>query len=83
MLKRKRLREKGKVSFIRFFQKFEMGDSVAIVKDLGFASNVPNRMQGKTGKVVEKRGSAYVVEVKDYDMKKQLILKPIHLKKIQ
>jgi len=84
MLKRKRIREKGKISFTRYFQKFNGGDSVAIVRELGVQSpGFPKRVQGRTGKVIEKRGSAYVIEIKDFDMKKRFAVKPIHLKKIK
>ena len=83
MLKRKRIRQKGKISFNRFFQKFGSGDSVAVVRELSISAGFPKRIQGRTGKVIEKRGSAYVVEIKDIEMKKFYIIKPIHLKKIE
>lgn len=84
MLKRKRIRKKGKISFTRFFQKFNSGDSVAVIRELAQQGpGFPKRMQGRTGKVIEKRGSAYVIEIKDFNMKKIYIIKPIHLKKIK
>ncbi|MCH7567807.1 MAG: 50S ribosomal protein L21e [Nanoarchaeota archaeon] len=84
MLKRKRIREKGKFSFMRFFQKFNSGDSVAVVRELSQQSpGFPKRIQGRTGKVLGKRGNAYEVEIKDFNMKKQYIIKPIHLRKVE
>ena len=84
MLKRKRIRERGKMSFMRYFQKFNSGDSVAIVRELGQQSpGFPKRMQGRTGKVIEKQGSAYIVEINDFKMKKRYSIRPIHLKKIE
>ena len=84
MLKRKRIREKGKISFQKFFQKFDSGDSITIVRELGIQSpGFPKRMQGRSGKILEKRGSAYIVEIKDFNMKKRFAIKPIHLKKIK
>ena len=84
MLKRKRLRQKGKISLTKIFQKFVSGDSVAVVRELGAQSpGFPKRIQGRTGKVIVKRGTAYVVEIKDHNMPKQYIIKPVHLKKIQ
>lgn len=82
MLKRKNIRTRGKLPLSRFFQRFKEGDSVALVKELSLESSFSNRMQGRTGRVIAKRGSAYVVEVKDLGMKKQFIVKPIHLKRI-
>lgn len=83
MLKRKRIREKGKLSFSKYFQKFDSGDTIAVVRELSVQGpGFPKRIQGRTGKVIEKRGSAYVVEIMDQKMAKQYIIKPIHLKKI-
>ncbi len=84
MLKRKKIRQKGKVSLSKYFQKFDDGDSVALVMDLSVQNpGFPKRMQGRTGKVIEKRGSAYVVQVKDLNMPKKYIVRPVHLRKIQ
>lgn len=83
MIKHKRIREKGKISFTRFFQKFEEGDSVAVARELNQMVGFPKRIQGRTGIVKEKRGAAYVVEIKDLNKPKQYIIKPVHLKKIE
>ena len=82
MLKRKRMREKGKVSLTRYFQKFNEGDSVAVAQDLGVKFGYSKRLQGRTGKVLAKRGSAYYVEIKDLDKKKRYVINPVHLKRI-
>jgi ribosomal protein L21E len=84
MLKRKRIGTKGKFSFMKYFQKFNSGDSVAVVRELSHQSTgFPKKMQGRTGKVLAKMGNAYVVEMKDLKMKKKYTIKPIHLKKIE
>jgi len=83
MLKHKKPREKGKFSFTRFFQKFQEGDSVAVVRELNQPFGYSKRLQGKTGKVLEKRGSTYHVEIKDFNKAKRFFIHPIHLKKIQ
>ncbi len=82
MLKHKNIREKGKFSLAKFFQKFKPGDKVAVVRNLGFKFGYPKRLQGRTGKVIEKRGSAYHVEIKDFNKPKKYLIKPIHLKRI-
>jgi len=83
MLTNKRLRQKGKTSLQKYFQNFSEGDSVAVVKDLAIQSpGFPDRMQGRTGVVIGKQGSAYIVEIKDYSRRKIYIVKPVHLKKI-
>jgi large subunit ribosomal protein L21e len=83
MLKNKPMREKGKFSFIKFFQKFSPGDLVAVVRNLGFEFGYSKRLQGRTGRVLEKRGSAYYVEVNDLNKPKRYLIRPIHLKKIE
>ena len=83
MLKRKKPRQKGKFSFTRFFQKFSPGDSVAVVRELAFPLGYSKRLQGRTGTVLEKRGSAYYIEIADMNKKKRYLIRPIHLKKIE
>lgn len=82
MLKYKKPRRKGKVSFTRYFQKLNPGDSVAVVKELSEPFGYSNRIQGRTGKVVEKRGKSYYVEIRELGKMKKYALHPIHLKKI-
>jgi len=67
---------------MRFFQKFQPGESVAVVRELSIPFPYSKRLQGRTGNVIEKRGSAYYVEIKDLNKKKKYLIKPIHLKRI-
>jgi len=83
MPKHKNIHEKGKFSLMKFFQTFKPGDSVAVVRNLGFKFGYSKRLQGRTGKVLEKRGSAYYIEVNDLNKPKRYSIKPIHLRKIE
>lgn len=82
MLKRKSPREKGKISFSQYFKKLKEGDRVAVVRELSVPLGYSKRLQGRTGKVIGKQGSAYHVEIKDLNKAKRYFIKPIHLKKI-
>ena len=82
MAKRKKIRTRGKIQLSRYFQNLKEGDNVSIVRDLSVEFNFPERMQGRTGIVAEKRGRAYVVKIMDHDKEKKFIIEPIHLKKI-
>lgn len=82
MVKRKKIRTRGKIQLSRYFQSLKEGDSVSIVKDLSIDSNFPERLQGRTGIVAEKRGRAYMVKIMDHDKEKKFIIEPIHLKKM-
>jgi len=83
MLKRKKNREKGKISFTRYFQKFKEGDKVAIAIELSQIFGFPKRIQGRTGTIVKKQGNAYIVEMLDIKKLKTYAIKPIHLKKLK
>mgnify|MGYP001562065705 FL=1 len=82
MAKRKKIRTRGKIQLSRYFQNLKEGDNVSIVRDLSMEFNFPERMQGRTGVVAEKRGRAYVVKIMDHNKEKKFIIEPIHLKKI-
>ncbi len=83
MLTHKKPRAKGKLSLSHYFQEFNAGDPVAVVKELSVPFGYSKRLQGRTGRIIEKRGSAYHIEIKDLNKPKRYIIKPIHLKKIQ
>jgi large subunit ribosomal protein L21e len=79
----KRIREKGKISLSRYFQQFKPGDLVAVDIEQSEIFGYPNKLQGRTGKVIEKRGSAFHIEINDLNKAKRYLIKPIHLKKIE
>ena len=83
MPKYKKFRDKGKISFTRYFQKFEEGDTVAVARELSVIFGYEKRIQGRTGKVLGKRGEAYHVEIKDFNKPKRYLIKPVHLIRIQ
>lgn len=83
MLKRKSVKSRGKISFSTFFQEFKAGDKVAVVREHSIPFGYSKRTQGRTGTVIEKKGNAYHVEIKDLDKPKRYFIKPIHLKRIQ
>lgn len=83
MSRHKKMREKGKFSFTRFFQKFVPGDRVAVIRELSIPFGYPAKLQGRTGIIVEKRGAAYEIEIKDLNKPKRYLIRPVHLKKIE
>lgn len=83
MGKRKKVRTRGKLQLSKYFQNLKKGDKVAVVKEKSLKTSFPNRIQGRTGVVESKKGSAYVIKLKDNDKEKRFIIKPIHLNKIQ
>ncbi|PIN77104.1 50S ribosomal protein L21e [Candidatus Woesearchaeota archaeon CG10_big_fil_rev_8_21_14_0_10_34_12] len=79
MLKRKRLREKGKIKISRAFQKLKETDKVSVIREHSLKSNFPKRIQGKVGNVLGKRGKAYIVKIGN----KEHIIPGVHLKKMK
>lgn len=79
----KPVRKKGKISQKRFFQKLEPGDKVKLTAEPAYQKGMYfPRYHGKIGVVKDKKGECYNVAVKDHDKDKQLIVHPVHLKKL-
>jgi len=78
----KKVRTKGKLQLSQYFQELKSGDAVAVKKEPAVASSFPERLQGKTGKVEDKRGKSYVVVIKDQNKEKRFLIAPIHLRKV-
>jgi large subunit ribosomal protein L21e len=61
---------------------FKVGDNVAIVPKGNFR-NIPHpRYRGKVGRVIERRGTAYVVQLNVFNSVKVLVVPVLHLKKV-
>ena len=83
MTKRKSIRQKGKIQFSEYFKELKIGDNVAVVNEASIPSSFPQRIVGRTAKIVAERGNSKVVEIMDGNLRKQFIIHPIHLKKIK
>jgi|TARA_Y100000310_G_scaffold316961_1_gene369303 large subunit ribosomal protein L21e len=82
-MKKKKIREKGKIPFSKYFQEFENGEAVAVVREPSINANFSQRLQGRTGIIEGKRGKAYMVKINDLKKEKKFLIEPIHLKKIK
>ena len=80
---RKKVRTRGKIQLSKYFQIFQEGDNVAVVIEPSIKSSFPKRLQGRTGKIEDKRGKSYFVKIKDQKKEKSFLIEPIHLKKIK
>ncbi len=83
MLKRKKQREHGKIKLSKYFQKFEKGSRVAVVRELAVQPKFPKKLQGRSGVVQGKRGNSYIVKIKDLNKEKIYIIHPVHLRKLK
>ena len=83
MTRKKQVKTKGKLQLSRYFQEFNPGDAVSVVKEQAVMSSFPERIQGRTGTIENRRGRAYLVNIKDSNKEKQFLIEPIHLKRIK
>jgi len=78
----KKIRERGKLKLSSYFKKIDDGASVALVTDAGVRCSYPKRLKGMSGKVLESRGRFKLVEIKDGNKAKTIIVHPVHLRKL-
>ncbi len=74
------LKGKSVVTVAGMVRTFNVGDKVVITPKARWDGMPHLRYSGKQGTILERRGKAYVVEVKDFAVKKSIIVGPIHLK---
>lgn len=79
---RKSIRERGKISLTKFFQKFNVGDRVVLKAEPGYQKgNFHRRFHGNAGKVAGYQGRCVLVTITDGKKSKVIITHPIHLRK--
>lgn len=78
---RKNPRKKGLAPLGRYLSDFEVGDYVDIIIDPSVHKAMPHRrFQGKTGRIVAKRGRCYEVEVKQLHKMKTIFTSVAHMR---
>ena len=79
----KKTARKGKIPLTSYFQKFKIGDRVALKAEPAVQKGIYSmRYYGKTGTIKGKQGRCYEVAIKDRSKQKVLIVHPTHLKKV-
>lgn len=79
---RRRVRERGLSPISRSLQVFQIGDRAVIRIDASIQEGWPHhRFHGLTGTIVERRGRAYVLDVRFGGKTKQAIVYPEHLRR--
>ncbi|WRQ72903.1 MAG: 50S ribosomal protein L21e [Methanosarcinales archaeon Met12] len=78
---KKSTREKGISPISRAIQEFVIGQNVHISIDPSIHKGMPHpKFHGRTATVMGQRGRAYLLEVRDGNMMKDIIVCPQHLK---
>ena len=77
----KHFRDKGKVSVTSFLAKFKQGDKVIIKPEPAYQKGICHlRFYGHRGIVKARKGNCYIVQIKDQNKPKEVIVHPVHLK---
>src|SRR3989344_6807612 len=80
---KKPMDRKGKISIRAYYKSFAVDDRVVFKADSSVHKGLyhPN-IHGRSGKIVGKRGSCYIVSYKDGSKIKKTIVHPVHIKKL-
>lgn len=77
----KRVRARGLSPISRVIQDLPAGTKVSIIIDPGVVKGQPHpRYHGRVGVVKERRGRAYVIEIRDGGSTKRIISRPEHIR---
>jgi len=80
---KKHPRERGLSPISKAIQEFNEGQNVSVVIDPGLHKGQPHpRFYGRIGKIIGKRGRAYVIAIADGNKMKEIVARPEHLKPI-
>lgn len=80
---RKDIKDRGKISITKYFQKFTDGDKVQLKAEPAVQKGIYHLdFHGKTGVINGMQGKCYKVGIKDGKSEKCLLVHPIHLKKL-
>lgn len=76
----KNVRQKGKLSLTKYFQKFEEGDRIQLIGESAVQKAIYHRrFHGKSGIIIGKRGNCYRINIKDGNKTKEVVVHPVHL----
>lgn len=82
---RRKLKQRSgrRPTITKFLQKFRVGQKVKVLPEPSSQKGMPHpRFKSKIGKVVDKHGKSYIIEIKDGAKRKLIISRPEHLKKV-
>lgn len=80
----KHFRNKGKISLTSFLSKYAVGDKVIIKPEPAYQKGICHlRFYGKKGIIKAKKGNCYLVQIKDQNKPKEVIVHPVHLKTLK
>ena len=80
---KKNIKDRWKISIRKYFQEFKLGDKVILKAEPAVQTGMYfRRFHGKVGEVSGMKGECYIIKIKDFNMKKELIVHPVHLNRL-
>jgi len=79
----KRFRKEKKITVNARVKTFEKGERVLIALQPCFKGFPAPRYDGRHGRILERRGNSYVVQISDLGARKDLIVSPVHLRRLE
>jgi len=80
---RKKPRMSGKVNINKILGEFKVGERVRILHEPAIQAGMPHpRFKNFVGTIIQKKGKAYVLEIKDGGKRKEIISAAIHLNRL-
>lgn len=81
---RKNKSVKGRLQITRYLQQFNVGDKVVLHAEPAYQKSLyHHRFHGNAGIVMGKTGQCYNVEIHDKNKAKNIIIHPVHLKRVK
>lgn len=78
------LKRRERTTVNKMLSDLDKGQTVQININSRIHAGIPfRRFQGKTGKISGRRGRSYVVDLKDGNKAKQVVVHPAHLKELK
>ncbi len=82
-IRSKHLRNHGKFSIAKYLQEYDVGEKVLLhIEPAVQEGFYHRRFFGRSGEIVAKQGSCYVVKIKDQKSTKKIVVHPVHLRRL-
>jgi len=80
---RQKMKAKKKTGITRFLNEFEVGQNVILNIQPSDGKFPSIKFNGSRGRILEKKGRAYCIEIKDKNALKKIYVNPEHLKAVK
>jgi large subunit ribosomal protein L21e len=78
----KNIKSKGKISLRNYLKEYSVGERVNLTLEPSILEGqYHTRFVGKSGIVNARQGDCYLVQIKDFDKEKQVLVHPIHMRR--